>query len=121
MYRSAMEVWHGFAKNAHEGLGSPQIILPATLLLLGGQILPLVVLAAAKSPLVLALALLAAVAAYLPRFIGVARFRQSLLGAALHPVGVCALVAIQWFAFVRSLRHQPAVWRGRSYSSPIPA
>ena len=42
MYRSAAEVWHGFAKNAHEGLASPQLIVPATLLLLGGQVLPLV-------------------------------------------------------------------------------
>jgi len=121
MYRSATEVWHGFAKNAHEGLGSPQLILPATLLLLGGQILPLFVLAVAKSPLVLTLAVVAALAAYLPRIVGAARFRQSLLGAVLHPVGVCALVAIQWFAFFRSLRHQPAVWRGRSYSSPLAA
>ena len=116
MSRTAAQVWHGFAKNAHEGLGSPQLILPATLLLLGGQILPLSLLVVAKSPLVLTLALVAAVAAYLPRFIAAARFHQSVLSAALHPVGVCALVAIQWVALFRSLRNQPAVWRGRSYS-----
>jgi hypothetical protein len=121
MYRSAMEVWQGFAKNAHEALGSAQLILPATVLLVGGQILPFILLTVAKSQLVLALALVAAVAAYLPRFIGAMRFHQSLLGAVLHPVGICALVAIQWFAFFRSIRHQPAVWRGRSYSSPLAA
>ena len=38
MYRTALEVWNGFAKNAHEGLGSPRMIVPATLLLLGGQV-----------------------------------------------------------------------------------
>ena len=102
----------GVAKNAHEGLATPRLIVPATLLLLGGQVLPLVLLAVAPS----LLALLATVAAFLPRLIGVARFRQSLLGAVLHPLGICALVAIQWFAFIRAQRHQPAIWKGRAYS-----
>ena len=113
MYRRAAEVWHGFAKNAHEGLATPRLIVPATMLLLGGQVLPLVLLATAPS----VLALVGTLAAFLPRFIGVARFRQSLLGALLHPLGVGVLVAIQWFAFFRSLRRRPAVWKGRSYSA----
>ena len=112
MYQSAAEVWHGFAKNAHEGLGSPRLIIPSTLLLLGGQVLPFILLASSPSPL----ALIGTAAAFLPRLIAVARFRQSLLGALLHPLGICALVAIQWFAFIRSLRQRPAVWKGRSYS-----
>jgi len=112
MYQRAAEVWNGFAKNAHEGLATPRLIVPATLLLLGGQVLPLVFLAVAPS----VLALFATLAAFLPRLIGVARFRQSLIGAVLHPIGICALVAIQWFAFIRSQRHQPSVWKGRSYS-----
>jgi hypothetical protein len=116
MYQRASEVWHGFAKNAHEGLGTPQLIVPATLLLLGGQALPLVLLAFAPSPL----AVIATTAAYLPRFLAIARFRQSIIGALLHPIGICALVAIQWFAFFRSLRRRPAVWKGRSYS-PVTA
>ena len=116
MYRRAADVWHGFAKNAHEGLGSPQLILPATLLLLGGQVLPFALLAFAPSPL----ALIATVAACLPRLVAVVRFRQSLVGALLHPIGICALVAIQWFAFFRSLRKRPAVWKGRAYA-PIPS
>jgi hypothetical protein len=115
MYQHASEVWHGFAKNAHEGLGSPQLILPATLLLLGGQVLPLVLLAFATSPLARTLAIIATIAAFLPRLIAIARFRQSILGALLHPSGICALVAIQWFAFFRSLRKRPAKWKGREY------
>ncbi len=110
MYCSAAEVWHGFAKNAHEGLGSPQLILLTTLFLLGGQVLPLFLLACAPS----LLALIGTVAAFLPRFIAAVHFRQSLLGAVLHPVGICALVAIQWFAFFRSLGERPALWKGRS-------
>ena len=115
MYRRALEVWHGFAKNAHEGLGSPQLILPATLLLLGGQVLPFALLAFAKSALALTFAIIGTVAAFLPRLIAVVRFRQSIIGALLHPFGICALVAIQWFAFFRSLRKRPAIWKSREY------
>lgn len=111
MYRSAAEVWNGFAKNAHEALASPRLIVPATLLLLGGQVAPLVLFALAPSPLTV----LATAAAFLPRLIGVARFRQSLLGALLHPLGIAVLVAIQWFALFRSLRRKPGVWKGRAY------
>jgi glycosyltransferase involved in cell wall biosynthesis len=111
MYQSTMEVWRGFAKNAHEGLGSPQLIVPSTLFLLGGQVLPVVLLGIAPS----SFALIGTVAVFLPRFIAVARFGQSLLSAFLHPLGICALVAIQWFAFGRSLCQFPAVWKGRAY------
>ena len=44
------------------------------------------------------------------------RFGQSWLGAALHPVGIVGLLAIQWTAFCRSLAGRPAIWRGRSYA-----
>ncbi len=112
MYQRAADVWHGFAKNAHEGLGTPRLIVPATVLLFGGQVLPFILLAVAPS----SLAIIAAAAAYLPRLVAVARFHQSLIGALLHPIGVCALIAIQWFAFFRSLRKRPAVWKGRAYA-----
>ena len=114
MYQRASEVWNGFAKNAHEGLGSPRLIVPATILLLGGQVLPLVILALAASPLALTFATLGTMATFLPRFVAAVRFRQTLLGALLHPIGICVLVAIQWSAFFRLLRHRPAVWKGRS-------
>ena len=42
MYRSAREVWHGLAKNATEGLAQPALLVPATALLVGGQVLPVV-------------------------------------------------------------------------------
>jgi hypothetical protein len=117
MYRSAGELWHGLAKNATEGLASPGMILPATILLLAGQVLPVVLLIAAAwlPPPVLSLLFSAVLLAYLPRLVSAIRFRQSLLGALLHPVGVCVLVAIQWYAFTRSLMRRPASWKGRSY------
>jgi Glycosyl transferase family 2 len=121
MYLNNVEVWRGLAKNAHEGLGSPRLIAPATLLLVGGQILPLCLLVAAclqtsPSPLTMTYCVLGTAAAFLPRLFAVARFRQPLGSALLHPLGICALVAIQWFAFSRSLRRRPAAWRGRTYS-----
>ena len=45
MYRSAGALWSGLAKNAGEALGSPRLIVPMTLLLLGGQVMPVVLLA----------------------------------------------------------------------------
>lgn len=116
MYRRAGEVWNGFAKNAREGLGSRQLILPATILLLNGQVLPFALLAAATSRVPMVLAAIAVFAALLPRLISVIRFRQSLLGAVLHPVGVSLLVAIQWFAFAVGHRRNSTAWKGRVYS-----
>ena len=117
MYRGAAQVWRGLAKNATEGLGSPGRIVPTTFLLLGGQVLPFVLLAASAwlSPLEIALSALAAVLAYAPRVVSALRFRQSALGAALHPLGVLLLVSIQWYALARRLVGRPATWKGRSY------
>ena len=44
MYRNAREVWYGLAKNAGEALAAPGMIVPMSLILLGGQVLPLVLL-----------------------------------------------------------------------------
>jgi len=116
MYWGAREVRHGLGKNAHEGLAAPHLIGPVTLLLLGGQVLPLFLLIFAPSPL----ALLATAAMFLPRILAVARFRQPLLSALLHPFATCALLAIQWGAFFRWLRRRPAGWKGRAYPSRRP-
>jgi hypothetical protein len=123
MYSTNAEVWRGLARNAHEGLGSPRLIGPATLLLLGGQILPIglllvVCLQTPVLPLALPLLILGTAAAFFPRLMAVARFKQPLGGALLHPLGICALLAIQWFGFVRSLCKRPALWKGRIYSKP---
>lgn len=128
MYRDAREVFAGLAKNAHEGMGSPGSILIWTLLLGVGQVLPfvLVVLAASglsglgpvgegAAPAVLAVSAAAAALAWGTRFLAARRFRQSRLGALLHPLGVAALLAIQWWALGRQLAGRPASWKGREY------
>ena len=117
MYTSAAEVWRGLGKNATEGMAHPAAILPWTFLLVGGHVVPwLVLVGGAFLPTdVWFPAWAAAGLSLLPRLIAVWRFRQSLLGALLHPVGVTALVLIQWLALARWWRGRPQEWRGRSY------
>ncbi len=119
MYRTNAEVWQGLGKNATEGLAAPGTILPMSLLLFGGQVLPfllLLVLSVMEFSGVLATCG-AIVLAWLPRLMGVRRFRQPLGSALLHPIGVLALLAIQWLALVRQIAGKPSVWKGRSYNS----
>ena len=123
MYRSAGEVWRGLAKNATEGLAAPARIVPVTLLLLGGQVLPFVltaIIAARHGDASLATkicTLLALMAAYLPRILGVLRFRQPIESALLHPLGVLSLLALEWYALGRKITGGRATWKQRAYSA----
>ena len=118
MYDDFRGTWAGFAKNATEAMASPVAILPWTLLLLGGWVMPWVLLIAwavglwpvpwwaAVSPALLALAV----------NLGITRrFQQGGRAAALRPLGVLTLVAIQWYALARKLAGRKAVWKGRAY------
>ncbi len=119
MYQTNAETWRGLGKNATEGLAAPGTILPMTLLLLGGQVMPLVLLAFAARLTTLGLVCtsVACALAYAPRLLAAWRFRQTLGSALLHPLGVSALLLIQWYALIRQLSGKPSVWKGRSYSS----
>jgi glycosyltransferase involved in cell wall biosynthesis len=119
MFHSNGEVWRGLARNATEGLASPKMILPMTIFLLGGQVLPFfwLTLSFWLSWQQILLALLAAVFALLPRLIASWRFRQPVLSALLHPIGVIGVLTIQWYAFLSSLSGRPRQWRGRVYQS----
>jgi hypothetical protein len=125
MYRSAGEVWFGLAKNAGEALAAPQMILPMTFVLLGGQVLPFILLLLALCswpeswPMwQIALAIIATAAAYYPRLVAARRFRQSILAAIVHPLGILILLAIQWFALLCNALGRPATWKGRPCPSP---
>ncbi len=117
MYHSGSDLWYGLAKNAREGLGHPKAIVPWTIALFGGHVLPFGLLGAAAwlDPLTAALAAGAAALSYLPRLDAALRFRQSWLGAALHPVGVAVLLAIQWYATARAWAGRPVGWKGRRH------
>lgn len=122
MYQTNAETWRGLGKNATEGLAAPGTILPMTLLLLGGQVLPFVLLAFAPmlSTTGLMLAAFATAMACVPRLVATRTFRQPLGAALLHPFGIIALLAIQWHALARQLAGKPSVWKGRAYS-PVSA
>ncbi|MDQ2775251.1 MAG: glycosyltransferase family 2 protein [Acidobacteriota bacterium] len=112
MYSNAHEVVNGLLKNATEGLASATRIVPFSILLLVGQVAPVVLLLVGPQR-IRVLAGTAAVLAYLPRLIATYRFRQPLLGALLHPVSIALLLGIQWLAFLRAAFGFPSTWKGR--------
>ena len=124
MYRGASEVWRGFLKNATEGLASPRGLVPWSVLLLGGWVLPWALLAGWGvmgmwqggwvAPAAWVWMTLAACGLSLTASAAVAwRCRQGWLAAIERPAGVAMLVAIQWHAALRRLLGRPATWRGR--------
>jgi glycosyltransferase involved in cell wall biosynthesis len=136
MYDTPAKVWQGLAKNATEGIASPTRIVPVTLLLIFGQIIPtlLAVIALAtglfvwRQPMFILgiqrpwLAavwslgfLVALIASYLPRLLAVHRFKQPLKSALLHPLGVGLLLCVQWYALLRQVMGRPVSWRQRTY------
>ncbi|HEX4495401.1 MAG TPA: glycosyltransferase [Thermoanaerobaculia bacterium] len=121
MYRNALEVWRGLGKNATEGLAAPRTIVPATILLLAGQVMPPVLLLLTILGFVPATALILAAigvgvgAAWGPRLAAVRRFYQPLDSAFLHPLGISVFLVLQWTALFRKSLGRPAAWKGRVY------
>jgi Glycosyl transferase family 2 len=121
MYHNAAEVWRGLAKNATEGMATPARILPFTLLLFCGQVLPLLLaLSLAVAPAsygthARTLIVVALAASFVPRLLSVWKYRQSLLSALLHPLGVTLLLVLQWYALLRKLAGQQVTWKERAY------
>jgi len=118
MYHSARTTWNGLAKNATEGLAAPRTIVPMTLFLAMGQVLPVPLLVAAlvrREPVSAAVAAVAVVLSYVPRLLEGSRFRQRRQSTALHPVGVATLLVLQWYALVRKVAGRPATWKARAY------
>jgi len=117
MYHTNADVWAGLGKNAAEGLGAKGVIAPMTVLLFGGQVLPMVSLA--LSPLLsdagFPAAVVATALAAIPRLVATWRFKQPIGSALLHPLGVLALLFIQWRALALLISGKPSQWKGRSY------
>jgi len=113
MYFTAAQVWEGLSKNATEAMARP-LALPVWTIILGiGQVLPMVALGLTHSA-VAALAVAAGVGTRI--FLGV-RFRQPIFSALFHPIGVAALLVIQWFSLLRAALGGSATWRGRRYAA----
>lgn len=113
MYANAAQVWEGLTKNATEGMAKPGALPVWTVILAGGQVAPAVLLALAPS-WTAAAALACGIGL---RLVLAERFRQPWLSAVLHPVGVAALLVLQWSALIRAARGRPATWRGRAYTA----
>lgn len=130
MYTSGRDLWRGFGKNATEGMARSLLsLLIWTLLLASGQILPVILYTVVgsypsgewegKQPLqamvTTVLSFLALACCYLPRFVMVGRFQQSVLGALLHPVGILLVLLLQWESWAKQKLGLKAAWKGRSY------
>jgi glycosyltransferase involved in cell wall biosynthesis len=118
MYTTARQVCNGLLKNATEGIANPRLIVPFTILLVGGSVAPVLalMLSLAGFGSIWVSCLLGCIVAlsFLPRILACRRFRQSWFGAILHPVGVAAFVLLQWLALVRHLLGLSTRWRGRN-------
>ncbi|WP_263383276.1 glycosyltransferase [Granulicella arctica] len=120
MYTTARQVWQGLAKNATEGIAAPVRILPISLLLVLGQVLPILlaiwIVTHHASGFVIGCMVAAVCGAWLPRLLAAGRFQQDWRGAVLHPFGILMLLAVQWYAFGRKLMGGAVSWKDRAYA-----
>lgn len=118
MYSGARALLRGLLKNATEGMAQPLALPVWTLLLFGGHVLPwmlfLVLLATPSHPF-LPVTTLGCALPLAARFLQAIRCREPLGAVLLHPLGVLALLAIQWTALFRQRLGIETDWRGRSY------
>lgn len=128
MYAGAREVWRGLGKNAVEGLASPRLIVPMTVVLGLGQIAPWIVLGVSLARLPEAMSPgvgigfptasvvggLAVVLSLLPRLLGARRFHTPISSALAHPVAVMLFLGIQWQAWFRHVSGGAGEWKGRA-------
>lgn len=121
MYERGVDVLKGLSKNATEGMASPRVVLPASVLLLFGQVLPAVLLAigvatgwSGFSARAAWGVVVATILCYLPRVLESIRFRQSLASAIAHPLAVAVFLGIQWVGVFRKALGLNTSWKGRS-------
>ena len=118
MYNNLDQVWAGFAKSAGEGIATP-IGLPIwTLLIFGGHVLPWMLLPVSVflgDAVLFAVSAVGVAANLTMRLLLHGKFKQSLIGVVLHPIGALMVLAINWLALLRHLAGRPNVWRGRGY------
>jgi hypothetical protein len=113
MYKNASQVWEGLTKNATEGMAKPAALPIWTVILAGGAVLPAHLMLIAPSPV----AFVALLCGITLRLILAARFRQPVVSALLHPLGIAALLVLQWAALLRAASGRKATWRGRAYTA----
>lgn len=116
MYHNANEVVRGVLKNATEGIANLRLIIPFTILLVGGSILPMVtgvIAIVSGRPWLLIVSAFGILMGHLPRLIAAKRFQQSMLGVACHSLAVAVFMVLQWIAMLQSIVGYQVAWRGR--------
>ena len=117
MYRNANEVIRGGLKNATEGIANLKLILPFTVLLLGGSVLPVamaLVCFLESRGIGFFFSFVAIALGHAPRVIGAIRFRQPLAGTIAHAPSVAVFIVLQWVALIQAALGFQVQWRGRS-------
>ncbi|WP_231617876.1 glycosyltransferase family 2 protein [Novipirellula aureliae] len=116
MYRSGGEVIRGLLKNATEGIASPVLIVPFSMLFIGANVVPIVALVLAiiaKSTLGIVVATAAVFVSLLPRVMAARSLKQPWIGVVLHSLSIVIFIAIQWIALAQQLIGRRTAWRGR--------
>ncbi|HSU31546.1 MAG TPA: glycosyltransferase family 2 protein [Bryobacteraceae bacterium] len=121
MYRNASQVFQGLLKNATEGIASPKRIWVFSLLLFGGEVLPVILLGYSLLtgvPRALVYLLVAATGlAYGLRLLLALRFAQPALVVLVHPLSILSFLALQWYALFRQFAGLPSTWKDRTYQA----
>lgn len=120
MYVRGIDVLRGLSKNATEGMAAPRVVVPATMLLVLGQIIPSILLVwglisdwRGFGAIGVSCTISAAIACYLPRMLLSIRFRERFGSAALHPLAIALFLCIQWHGVVRQQLGLKTSWKGR--------
>ena len=120
MYDGLRALVPGLLKNATEGMAKPIGLLVWTFLLFSGHVLPWLLLFAAlltESTAHLPLILLACALPLGARLLQAIRCKEPIGAAFLHPLGVLALLGVQWTALARQGLGIRTDWRGRAYQA----
>ena len=117
MYAGWRAVLRGTTKNATEGMAQPVALPIWTALLIGGHVLPwvLLIIALAAGDGLAALCAAACVGPLVARLAQAVICRETLASVPLHPFAIVLLLALQWLALARRWAGKPETWRGRSY------
>ncbi len=118
MYRSFGETWEGFTKNMRAAFDDQRVLfwlfgIAQSALFVWPFVALFIVPAPLRWIVVAQIALI-----FLIRLILAARYRTSLLGALLHPIGFSLMLVIGLNSWWRS-RGTGVVWKGRTYKPEI--
>lgn len=117
MYTDAGQVVRGVLKNAIEGIANPRLIVPFSVILIGGSVLPMLTLAwsiAAGKTLAMVVSVIGVIVGHFPRAMAAVHFRQPILGVIFHAPATALFIGLQWVALLNAMTGKQIAWRGRT-------